>query len=83
MYGKDVCEVFKKILPGHVAMLDEQTTLQYEIRSSCAKIQDTTIEQLRMCKKPVSYTRHAWATQLSAPYTNAMNNVIRHVIEGM
>lgn len=73
IYTENECECLIRVLNDHIAMLNEQTAIQYEIRVKCPKPEDYQIELLRMCKKTVRNTGHAWATQLSAPYTHALN----------
>lgn len=63
-------------------MLDEQSTIQYEIRSTCDKPQEEKIQNLRMCKNPVRATGHAWALQKSSPIVHAINRHISQILAG-
>lgn len=74
--------MFEKILDDQVAMLDETSTIQYEIRSECYKPAANIIKRLRMGRKAIRSTGHAWATQKGAPFQKAINYYISLILSG-
>lgn len=81
-YGEDACKALENILPGHVAMLDEYSELQFELKTICKLPDDGIWERFRIAKKPVRSSGHGWATQLGAPYTQALNKYMSLVLSG-
>lgn len=70
------------MLEGHIAMLDEQSTIQYEVRTSCPKPLDSQIALLRIGRKSIRATGHAWALQKGAPYVTAFNYYLNLILSG-
>ncbi|GLV43561.1 hypothetical protein CBL_04103 [Carabus blaptoides fortunei] len=81
-YGTDTCNVFEKILDGQAAMLDETSTIQYEIRTECYEQSPSIIKRLRMGRKAIRSTGHAWATQKEAPFRQSIDHYINLIISG-
>lgn len=81
-FGEDACDVLRKILPGHVAMLDEYSELQFELRTICTMPDTSILEKFRIARVPVRSSGHGWATQLGAPYRPALDYYMSLVLSG-
>lgn len=63
-------------------MLDEMSTIQYEIRSVCPTPSHDVIKWLRIGRKPLRATGHAWATQIGAPFRQAIDYYLNLILSG-
>lgn len=81
-FGEDACDVLNKIIPGHVAMLDEYAELQFELKTICKMPDDSILEKFRIARKPVRSTGHGWAMQLGAPFQPAIDYFMSLFLSG-
>lgn len=72
-FAEGACDTLDKILPGGVAMLDELSELQFELRTLCPQLIGQRIDNFRITRKSVRTLGHAWALQKGAPYRSALD----------
>lgn len=63
-------------------MLDEMSTIQYEIRKVCPVPPHSVTKWLRIGRNAIRATGHAWATQRGAPYRHAIDHYLNMVLNG-
>lgn len=86
----DLCEEFIFAVENRAAMLDEYTTLQFDLRKSCkdvlrAKRSDTEGKsgtKIRITKTALRTIGHVWLLQKKAVFRSVFDHVLAAIVEG-
>ncbi|GLV37289.1 Eye-enriched kainate receptor [Carabus blaptoides fortunei] len=82
MYAEGACETLEKILVGGVALLDELSEIQYELRSICPVPDESILNRFRTTRKIIRFAGHSWALQIGAPYRQALDYYLSLILSG-
>lgn len=81
-FGRNTCDAFSKVINERAAMLDELSTIQFGIRRKCPRPGTKIRDRLRVTRYPMRVSGHAWATQLGAPYRQALDHYLGLILSG-
>lgn len=82
IYAEDACGTLEKILVGGVALLDELSEIQYELRSICPIPDESINSRFRITRKIIRFSGHSWALQIGAPYRQALDYYLNLIQSG-
>lgn len=88
---ENLCEEFIYAVENRAAILDEYTSLQYELRRTCsgemrAKRKETEImgsTQIRIAKKSLRTIGQVWLLPKRAAYRSGFDEVLGQIVEGI
>lgn len=81
-YGQSTCSIFHEVQLKRVAMLDELTTLEYDIKRMCPPSGPKIESQLRVTRHSVRQTGHAWAIRAGTPFKPALDYYLGIFLSG-
>ncbi|KAF2886106.1 hypothetical protein ILUMI_20067, partial [Ignelater luminosus] len=74
----DTCDAVKQAVEKKVALIDEESNIQYQIITNC-QLDPEDLVHLRVTEQDVFPSYHVWPMQLAAPYRNSFTMAIENL----